>query len=115
MTVLLILLLGCFPTISDDRTKSFVDNPNDDYDGDQLLDNVDCDDSNPDITRPITYYFDGDGDGFGVETISETVCPDDKSDQYVEAKTRNGVIVFDCDDTTILANPDGIERCDLIF
>ncbi len=114
MIVFLTYLLGCFPNISDDRTNSFVDNPDHDYDGDRLLDNIDCDDSNPDIMRPITYYFDGDGDGFGVVTISETVCPKDKPDQYVESKTRNGVVVFDCDDTTSFANPDGVERCDLL-
>ena len=49
-------------------------------------------------------------------------CPADKPDGYIEAKERNGVVVFDCDDTPADAesengrsvHPDAEEVCDFI-
>ena len=112
-TLVLLISVGCFPDFDEERAKLIVDNPNHDFDGDGLLDALDCNDANNDITSPITYYWDGDGDGFPTESISDLACPEEKKDGYVEAKTRNGVVVFDCDDDDLLSNPDGVERCDL--
>lgn len=55
-------------------------------------------------TDGTTYYFDEDGDGFGVATNSTVACaqPVGFSD--------NGA---DCDDSTVLNNPDAPEVCDL--
>ena len=114
MTSLLLTLLACFPEIQNEAAERFPENPTDDYDEDGFMDAEDCDDSNPDITVPQTYYMDADGDGFGEESISELVCPDEKSDGYVEAKERSGVLVFDCDDENALVHPDAEEICDLI-
>ena len=64
----------------------------------------DCNDRNESILDPINFYLDADGDGFGIETISELVCPADKSDGYIEAKERNGQKIFDCDDSNFNMN-----------
>ena len=122
MTFVLLTFLACFPEISKYEEERFPENPNHDYDGDTISDAEDCDDANKDIGRPITYYLDEDGDGFGVESTAQLFCPTDKPDGYVESKERNGLVVFDCDDTPAdedsengrAIHPDAEEICDFI-
>ena len=85
MTFVFLTLLACFPEISKYEEERFPENPNHDYDGDTISDAEDCDDANKDIGRPITYYLDEDGDGFGVESTAQLFCPTDKPDGYVES------------------------------
>ena len=120
---LLLLSFGCFPEIRPPEEERFIDNPAVDNDGDtfseedgdcndrddeihpgaeELCDGVDNDcneiiDDNPSDIE--IYYQDMDGDGFGVEGNSILSCPADKPIGYIEAKERNGVVVFDCNDT----------------
>ena len=92
MFVLLSVLLACFPEISKFEEERFPDNPNHDFDGDTIIDAEDCDDANKDVGRPITYYLDSDGDGFGDESTELIACVNDKPDDYIEEGT--GVYVF---------------------
>ena len=73
--------------------------------------NGQIDDNPSDIIR---YYFDGDSDGFGIESQSELACPADKSDGYIEVKIRNGIERFDCNDDDPSIHPDALEICDLL-
>jgi|GEM_PF-1528799 len=123
MTLVLLLQLACFPEILKTEEERFIENPSDDFDGDDYTeDQGDCDDQNPNVSpigievcdgfdndcngvvddNPsdiVTYYADMDGDGFGIESDTELACPADKPDGYIEEKVRNGQVVFDCDDT----------------
>ena len=64
-------LLSC---ISSFPEKSIIDNPNDDYDGDGLTEiDGDCDDDDKDIQK-IIWYVDGDGDGFGLDSLQTESC-----------------------------------------
>ena len=54
-----------------------------------IFDAEDCDDANYG-GRPITYYLDEDGDGFGVESTAQLFCPADKPDGYIEPKREMG-------------------------
>ena len=110
--LLFLFQLACFPDIKESEEQRFPENPTDDYDEDGFMDAEDCDDANPDITVPQTYYLDSDGDGFGSQTVSELACPSDKSDGYIPAQIRNGVEVFDCNDDDDSVNPDALEICD---
>lgn len=49
-----------------------------------------------------TWYFDGDGDGYGLEDVSETSCyaPESYTEEF-----------GDCNDDDINTNPDAIEEC----
>ena len=62
--------------------------------------NGQVDDDALDATR---YYFDADGDGFGLSTQSEWAC--EPSDGFVDNYQ-------DCDDTSSLIYPNAIEECD---
>ena len=70
----------------------------------------DCDDRNNAILSPVNYYIDADRDGFGLESVSELVCPADKSDGYILPREIDGEPVFDCDDNNPNVNPNQIEE-----
>lgn len=115
----LVVLLSLFACKKGgDDTGSFVDADNDGYDS---LD--DCDDNNPDInpgadelcnqiddncndlvdddaTDALTWYIDGDADGFGGDEVLACDAPADGVE-----------IGGDCDDTVDTINPDGVEVC----
>ena len=91
-----LFVVACFPSFDEEQAKSFVENPNEDYDGDRLMDAADCDDGDPNVGPQIRYYKDNDNDGFGVESESILVCPQDVPSGYVEGKERSPGIVF-CD------------------
>ena len=46
-------------------------------------------------------------------SVSELVCPADKSDAILK-QNRNGEVVFDCNDENVEVHPDAEEICDLI-
>ena len=67
--------LGCVGLFPEDKSTSFPDNPLDDFDRDGLTEQLgDCDDLNPDIIGPQTFFKDGDDDGFGDPTESLEDC-----------------------------------------
>ena len=123
------------PNIRESEERRFVDNPEHDFDGDNYTESQgDCDDRNPmafpgnpeicdgidndcnqniddNASDPQRYYLDEDEDGFGVESVSELVCPSNRSDRFVMEIIRNGQPVFDCDDNNELVNPDQKEEC----
>jgi hypothetical protein len=70
----------------------------DDCDGD-----IDSDDS--DIAGASTWYIDDDGDGYGSEDETETLC--EAPDGYVST-------AGDCDDADDAVSPDGTETCNEI-
>ncbi|HCH66163.1 MAG TPA: hypothetical protein DFR83_25395 [Deltaproteobacteria bacterium] len=72
-----------------------------DADGDGL--NPDCDDTDPTVGAPTTWYADVDGDGYG--DPSDTVEACDAPTNYVADNT-------DCDDTRDDVNPGETEVCD---
>ena len=74
-----------------------------DRDGDGVRSDIDCDDSNPNVLGPTTWYADGDGDGFGDPNAqSFTVC---------DRPTGTADNSFDCDDTRAEVNPSAQETC----
>ena len=93
-------LLSC---ISSFPEKPIIDNPNDDYDEDGLTEaEGDCDDNNKDITK-IIWYVDGDGDGFGLESLQTESCT--RPEGYAEQ-------IGDCDDSNSDVYPNAKEICD---
>ncbi|MGC6508788.1 MAG: MopE-related protein [Myxococcota bacterium] len=103
----------------DTQNPIFIDQDGDGYSADE-----DCDDQsaaiNPDAFElcdgldnncdfqidegvTTTFYFDGDGDGFGTETLTEEAC---------EAPSGFVLIGNDCDDTNGDSFPGNIEFCD---
>jgi len=66
MSVFLHLLVSCYPTFPVVLEGTFPDNPKGDYDGDNLTEQEgDCDDLDPNVGLPRTWYVDSDSDGFG--------------------------------------------------
>jgi hypothetical protein len=63
-----------------------------------VLDNTDCDDTNPAYFEEARYFQDNDGDGFGDATTRISTCVPDPNYVWVD----NGQ---DCDDTNPLINP----------
>jgi len=116
MSIVITLMLACFPEIRDGEEERFPENPRHNYDGDPYDDASDCDDSNPDIGLPQWYYKDADGDGFGLQTDSHLWCPDEKEEGYILAVERDGLEVFDCNDDPEVGgasiHPDAREECD---
>jgi len=134
----LLMPIACFPDFPGDLGAFFSENEAEDYDGDGYTEkDGDCDDLNnkqfPNAVEicdeidndcnneiddaaidRVTWYADKDDDGFGAEDEWELVCPADRSEGYVLAKERDGVIVFDCDDNNGNVNPDEHEVCDLL-
>jgi hypothetical protein len=110
-----------------DPYKEF-DNPGDDFDGDGYTENEnDCDDQDPAIhpgadelcngddddcdelidesaTDMTAWYFDGDGDGYGLDATEKLAC-EAPSDQFVS-------VAGDCNDTAAHVNPNAPEVCD---
>ena len=114
--MLLSLLLACWNDVAV-VPKRFVDNPGEDWDEDGYFDPDDCDDGDPEINLAITYYYDGDSDGYGIENDSVTTCPSERPQGYVPAKEEDGELIFDCDDASALNNyddvdGDGLTTCD---
>ena len=93
-------LLSC---ISSFPKKPIIDNPNDDYDEDGLTEvEGDCDDNNKDVTK-IIWYVDGDGDGFGLDSLQTESCT--RPEGYAEQ-------IGDCDDSNSDVYPNAKEICD---
>ena len=108
------------PNLSDDTEDStFIDQDGDGYSSDE-----DCDDQsaavNPDAFElcdgldnncdsqidegvTTTFYFDGDGDGFGTEALTEEAC---------EAPSGFVLVGNDCDDNNAESFPGHVEFCD---
>ena len=77
-----------------------------DADGDGVFADIDCDDSNPNVSSLETFYQDADGDGFGDENTSKELCGEE------EGMVREG---GDCDDTNPDANDTTNDQdCDAI-
>ena len=87
----------------------FPDNPTDDYDGDGLTEQSgDCDDLNPEVLGPSTWYADSDGDGYGDSSQSVVSCLNellalDETTNYVEKSD-------DCDDSDAETYPAAAEK-----
>jgi hypothetical protein len=63
----------------------------------------DCDGVDDESAPPITYYRDGDGDGFGDMSMQLRVCG---------APLGYVPVAGDCDDTRPFVSPVGLEQCD---
>ncbi|MEC7986150.1 MAG: MopE-related protein [Myxococcota bacterium] len=86
-----LFLLACFPEYPADLAQTFHENPNHDYDGDGYTDSEgDCDDRDPNISSPPTWYEYSDGDGFGNPDVTQQGC--ERPDGFV----ANG---DDCNDS----------------
>ena len=95
-----LLLSACLSVFPE---KDLVDNPNDDFDGDGLTEvDGDCDDDNAGVGK-IIWYVDGDGDGFGLDSLQTESCI--RPEGYAEQ-------IGDCDDDDSDINPEAIEICD---
>jgi len=64
----------------------------------------DCDDTADEGLPSVTYYTDGDGDGYGDPDDSLTACSDPGTGYTTDDQ--------DCDDSLADVNPDGTETCD---
>ncbi|MCB0707113.1 MAG: T9SS type A sorting domain-containing protein [Saprospiraceae bacterium] len=73
----------------------------------ELCDNKDndCNGEIDDAIPYFTYYFDGDGDGFGDAAVSIEICELVAPQDYVDND-------LDCDDNNNTINPDAVEVCD---
>ena len=71
-----ILFLGC----NGENKNTDTGETKIDADGDGVFADIDCDDSNPNVSYLETFYQDNDGDGFGDENTSKDkvpkFCPD---------------------------------------
>jgi len=74
-----------------------------DRDGDGLLDSLDCDDGDPRVTQPATWYADADGDGYGDQQATATACQ--RPEGYVDNAD-------DCDEASADIHPGASELCD---
>ncbi len=72
-------------------------------DPDFVDNNADCDDSNPGIGEPETWFLDADADGFGTDATTLDAC---------ELPSGYVAVSGDCDDTRAADNPDADEVCD---
>lgn len=80
--------------------------PDDDLDGDGLVYAYDCNDGSAAVGLPVPYEADGDGDGFSDPSNSETACPGEQSEGYIEPTEE------DCDDNDTNTYPGAPEQCD---
>ncbi len=90
-----------------DQNCDGIDGVDKDADGLASLESggTDCDDSDADLTASagLTFYADSDGDGYGSESAMIEACA--MPDGYVENRD-------DCDDTSAISSPEGVEICD---
>ncbi|MFH1466194.1 MAG: MopE-related protein [Pseudomonadota bacterium] len=93
--LVLITLLGC-PYVDDETAASWFDE-----DGDGLTLGEDCDDGDPSIGGPPTWYPDTDGDGYG----------DPDGEPLVSCPGQAGFVLdaTDCDDTRDAVHPGAQE------
>jgi hypothetical protein len=68
-----------------------------DLDGDGLDWSEDCDDDDPNVGGPSTYFYDADSDGFGTSSVSTESCS--PPEQYADNDD-------DCDDIDPATNPE---------
>jgi uncharacterized protein (TIGR03382 family) len=73
-----------------------------DADGDGVPESLDCDDADPGVGAPSTWYDDVDGDGFGDGATGLATCTPDPT------AVPNG---DDCDDASAAVNPGAAEVC----
>ncbi len=73
-----------------------------DADEDGITEDLDCDDADPDIGLPLTWYVDADGDGWGGETTTESCA---EPSDFV-------AVSGDCDDTAPTVFPEAPELCE---
>ena len=90
-----LLLCGCSWISEADREERM------DLDGDGVPRPTDCDDDDPSLGGPGSWFVDTDGDGFGGSTASDA-C------QWSEGLVADS---SDCDDTDALVFPGAEERC----
>ena len=85
---------------SDFDNDGIGDACDDDADGDDIPATIDCDDLNPNVGGPTTWYADTDEDGFG-----------DPADMLEACEQPEGYVANadDCDDTVGSVNPDATE------
>ncbi len=79
--------------------------PLDDNDNDGVRICNDCDDADAEVGRAPQWYRDEDNDGFGDLSRPQVAC--ERPQGFVADST-------DCDDESIVVNPDADERCDEI-
>jgi len=92
----LVALTGCF--VSDEEVKERSD-----YDGDKIPLDIDCDDNDPTVGSPETWFSDVDADGFG-SGEEQSGCPSEKP------STNTADNADDCDDSNPSAYPGAEER-----
>ncbi|MCB9742660.1 MAG: FG-GAP repeat protein [Alphaproteobacteria bacterium] len=80
-------------------TKSVTEIDNDE---DGVFGDVDCDDADPEVGAPSTWYGDADGDGHAGDLLSTEACAQ-PGGYFAE--------VTDCDDLDPSVSPDGVEVC----
>ena len=102
-TILVALMAaGCaapFPS------RTFLDDPNDDYDRDIVTEaSGDCDDANPGVQDRV-WYEDRDGDGYGGALVATSACV---------APAGAVSTAGDCDDDRADVHPGAAETCDLV-
>ncbi len=85
MLLFLALIIGCDTPTTEDRPY--------DLDRDGVWGVIDCDDDNPEIGRPLTYWIDVDADGHGSWDHTITSC-DDPGPLYLAGPLGEP----DCDD-----------------
>ena len=78
------------------QTRAIIDNPNHDFDEDGLTEvEGDCDDNDEDIQK-IIWYVDGDGDGYGLESLQTESCtrPEGYTDQLEDCDDSNAMYIL---------------------
>jgi hypothetical protein len=93
----------------DDTRLLYADQDGDGYGAGQLVacgvaNNSDCNDNDPSVHSPMTYYQDADGDGYGNPANSTTVCSSTPPAGYVADSS-------DCNDTNPAVHPGATELC----
>ena len=77
-----------------------------DADGDGIMSDEDCNDADSLIGLPVTYFYDDDADGYGLNSDTETLC--------LAYGGYTATVGGDCDDADSEINPAAAEICDTI-